>query len=845
MGHMQFLGLLKTKYRDKADGLYKEIKERVKSSLDSGASTILASFMGFVAFASGSNEFTQFLAQAGFTLLAEFLVNSKDKSADDLVEEIKNSEELKKELAKVVCEIVTDKDYYNVADKNWINSFLLDMRREVKDIEKVVEEAERRLTQILFNESGLRRLSAHELTDEESKNEFKEWLNGFSFGLAAIYHNKDYRREIVDDVKNKLEEKGRAIIVGESGTSKTTIWMRVICEYLKDGFDVLYNEGSEIDFEKAKDYIQSLGSDKVLIAVDNAHIIDNSPIYRLIYGKVTTLKIKYLLTIREPDFDRFVHEHISELDEPTREAIYKFQGELSHLRIEAKSFSKVDVKRFYEKYGKVLNDNEIDTIFRETDGNPIIVRFLMTGNGLSKHVRDRHDKFIKNDKNKIVAMLVCTLLDLGFKPADEDIIQKLEISQDIYYLDQATLRQKDKKWAVIHHLWALEWLSYLFNNGSTPNHVYRLRVQYLRDALDKISNLKNDVLILSSISSLFQASVKGKIDIYWLLNELKVDEYFEKLSDNKGKVDAYTLIVGSAFSNLGKNEEGIIFFDKSIELDPYFASAWSNKGAAFFDLGKNEEAIECIDKAIELNPYSAQAWNNKGSVFVKLGRNEKAIECADKAIELESNFAEAWHIKGSAYVAEGKHDEEAIKCFDKAIELNPFLVDAWHNKGVAFSNLNNMDEAIKCFDKAIEFKSNFAEAWNNKGAALGNLGKHEEAINCFDKAINLKSNYAKAWNNKGAAFRNLNRYEDAIKCYTKAYILKDCLTNDDIKLLHNQILQLAEFVLKFNCSNIDTDLLLVYSSNRIDKNLARGIIDELIKIDPDLSELRDELGLGQ
>lgn len=838
---MQFFELLKSNYKDKAQNLYEEIKERVKTSIDNGTSTILASLMSFV-FVSGSTE-AQFLTGAGFTLLAEFLVNSKDKSSEELIEEIKGNEELKKELARAICEIVTDKDFVKAEDKNWINSLILDMRREVKGIEKVVKEAEGRLTQILFNESGLRRLSAHELTDEESKNEFKDWLNGFSFGLSAIYHNKDYRRELVDDVKNKLEEKGKAIIVGESGTSKTTIWMRVICEYLKDGFDVLYNEGSEIDFEKAKDYIQSLGSDRILIAVDNAHIKDNSPIYRLIYGKVTTqLRIKYLLTIREPDFDRFVTDHISELDEPTREAIYKFQDELRHLRIEAKSFSKIEVKKFYEKYGKILNYNEIDTIFRETNGNPIIVRFLMTGNGLSKHVRDRHDKFIKNDKNKIVAMLVCTLLDLGFKPADEDIIQKLEISQDIYYLDQATLRQKDKKWVVIHHLWALEWLSYLFNNGSTPNHVYRLRVQYLRDALDKISNLKNDVLILSSISSLFQASVKGKIDIYWLLNELKVDEYFEKLSDNKGKVDAYTLIVGSAFSNLGKNEEGIIFFDKSIELDPYFASAWSNKGAAFFDLGKNEEAIECIDKAIELNPYSAQAWNNKGSVFVKLGRNEKAIECADKAIELESNFAEAWHIKGSAYVAEGKHDEEAIKCFDKAIELNPFLVDAWHNKGVAFSNLNNMDEAIKCFDKAIEFKSNFAEAWNNKGAALGNLGKHEEAINCFDKAINLKSNYAKAWNDKGAAFRNLNRYEDAIKCYTKAYILKDYLTNKDIKLLHDEILQLAEFVLKFNCSDIDSDLLLVYSSIRIDINLAREIIDEFIKIDPELSELRDKLG---
>lgn len=58
------------------------------------------------------------------------------------------------------------------------------------------------------------------------------------------------------------------------------------------------------------------------------------------------------------------------------------------------------------------------------------------------------------------------------------------------------------------------------------------------------------------------------------------------------------------------------------------------KGAALVVLGRSEEALQAFDKAIELDPYDADAWNDKGTVLGKLGRHYEAQVCYDKAKEL-------------------------------------------------------------------------------------------------------------------------------------------------------------------------------------------------------------------
>jgi tetratricopeptide (TPR) repeat protein len=93
---------------------------------------------------------------------------------------------------------------------------------------------------------------------------------------------------------------------------------------------------------------------------------------------------------------------------------------------------------------------------------------------------------------------------------------------------------------------------------------------------------------------------------------------------------------GNALYDLGKHDEAIKAYDRSISINPQYAEAWNNKGNALYGLGKYDEAIKAYDQAISINPQYANAWNNKGVALQALGRTSEADAAFAKAEELEN-----------------------------------------------------------------------------------------------------------------------------------------------------------------------------------------------------------------
>ena len=104
-----------------------------------------------------------------------------------------------------------------------------------KDINIVINQAQ---------SYGLNLLHPNYFIDHtSSQQDLEDWKNGFSFKLESIKEKKELRRSIVDKLKIKLEKEHRLLIVGESGTSKSTILMEIMSDYFDCGFKVLYNFG--------------------------------------------------------------------------------------------------------------------------------------------------------------------------------------------------------------------------------------------------------------------------------------------------------------------------------------------------------------------------------------------------------------------------------------------------------------------------------------------------------------------------------------------------------------------------------------------------------------------------
>ncbi len=74
------------------------------------------------------------------------------------------------------------------------------------------------------------------------------------------------------------------------------------------------------------------------------------------------------------------------------------------------------------------------------------------------------------------------------------------------------------------------------------------------------------------------------------------------------------------------------YLSKALKLNPAYLPAWGMKGSTLAALGRYDEAIQCFDRSLELHP-SALVWHKKGDCCRHLGRRDEALVCLDKALQ--------------------------------------------------------------------------------------------------------------------------------------------------------------------------------------------------------------------
>jgi tetratricopeptide (TPR) repeat protein len=204
------------------------------------------------------------------------------------------------------------------------------------------------------------------------------------------------------------------------------------------------------------------------------------------------------------------------------------------------------------------------------------------------------------------------------------------------------------------------------------------------------------------------------------LYEEAIKEFDKALELDPMNEEAWTYKASVLDTRLNKSAEALLAYDKAIELDgenavdnESLSSAWIGKGTVLAKLGRYNESIDAFDKSIELNPQAAVfGWLSKGEALNRSKRYDEAVKAYDKVVELSPESAtilsaHACDSKGDALLAWGKYDE-AIKAYDKAIEqcqldaMKPMGAEAWYKKGIALQALGHTSEADAAFAKAKE-----------------------------------------------------------------------------------------------------------------------------------------------
>ena len=187
-------------------------------------------------------------------------------------------------------------------------------------------------------------------------------------------------------------------------------------------------------------------------------------------------------------------------------------------------------------------------------------------------------------------------------------------------------------------------------------------IDKLKKAEEEIDTFRESAKHFPSLSEPFSEDQEKTLDEYVWKSKLLELLGFPLMSEdylNRGRAhywrDEYKLALDA--------------FDKAIELEQDYVSAWINRGFALGKLSRYDEALEALDKAIELKPGYAPAWNSRGFVLIKAGRYDEALEALDEAIKLKSDYASAWYNRACAY-SRKEDKENARNHLSKAIELD-------------------------------------------------------------------------------------------------------------------------------------------------------------------------------
>jgi tetratricopeptide (TPR) repeat protein len=219
-----------------------------------------------------------------------------------------------------------------------------------------------------------------------------------------------------------------------------------------------------------------------------------------------------------------------------------------------------------------------------------------------------------------------------------------------------------------------------------------------------------------------------------LFSESKIEESLKIIDDllKENPNDPVALNnMGNALVMLEQFEDGVTYYQKSIEIDSTVSYPYIGLSLAYLNMEKYNEAIENCEKGVSLG-HNNVSFN--GLMHQKLGNLDKAIESFQQALTFErdpitlANFAITMEMKDKIKDAAFLFDEAAdSKRATNIAEVHTLRGD------FLLRHSTEYDKAIACFDRALQIDPKSIEATFYKAEALIAQKKYQEAIDCCEK----------------------------------------------------------------------------------------------------------------
>jgi adenylate cyclase len=195
------------------------------------------------------------------------------------------------------------------------------------------------------------------------------------------------------------------------------------------------------------------------------------------------------------------------------------------------------------------------------------------------------------------------------------------------------------------------------------------------------------------------------------------------------------------------NDQAKILFERAIELDPAYASAYVALGWTRFRAAASgwtefpdealKQAENLAQKAIELDDGNSEAHALLALIYLQHGQLDMESVEAERAIALNPNDAGSYAARGGILVW-SSHPKEAIESFKIAMRLNPSMGSSLVEPvGWAYYMERRYEEAVTALKAGV--RANPMDYSNPAGlaASYAQLGRMDEAMHAADDVRRL------------------------------------------------------------------------------------------------------------
>ncbi|MBM4145212.1 MAG: glycosyltransferase [Nitrospira sp.] len=242
----------------------------------------------------------------------------------------------------------------------------------------------------------------------------------------------------------------------------------------------------------------------------------------------------------------------------------------------------------------------------------------------------------------------------------------------------------------------------LFPNNSSIRFEYPVHERIEPSLMKAGIGIRKSSIPIHHYGKLNREKADSKAESYYLLAKQKLAE--------SGKDDAlvlYELAIQGA--ELGKYEETVEYLEKVIAIKPDFAKAYNSMGNAYFNLGRYNDAIIPYRKTLELNFYSRDTVLMLATCLVYTGNAETSITMLEELLKNDSEYPQAILLIAEAYYCAGIKDkgleivkklrEMGINCEDYFTKLSKIFISQ-QRINYAISLLEAVGESENATDEA-------------------------------------------------------------------------------------------------------------------------------------------------